>query len=475
MFRAPLVRRLPEFRWTLLTAVAMVLTALATRPISDPSPWLHLKVGEFLLHGHRFGSPDPFGPYAVTTYQPTQWLPSVLSAVLYDHLGAASVSWVRAACISCFLFTLVLAARQAARPSVALGAALLALAGSWPSLTERPQLLGFVMVVVTVAAWWRTAHDGRARWWLVPFTWLAACVHGVWAMGLGLGFVTVVGLVLQGLFAPRQRNRLIMLLAACLAAAAVTPLGPRLVLSPFMVGGNARQFVSEWMASSARTPSVAITLLALACVVAMWVHRERRPPVWQLLLWVTAVLLVLVMQRTVAIGAIVAALLLAETTETCVLSPAAGPNPPHRSQRPWRYEPWVLAAATVLAMILAVPLAAVRGSHPQGVPTALLSELRALPPSTHVISDGDLSGWLMFQAPQLLPVFDIRVEIYSPAHIRGFIDALAAKPGWAAYLSRTQARAAILKANAPLASAVADQWHWHRAGATAGYVLLEAP
>lgn len=475
MFRAPLLRRLPEFRWTLLTAVALALTALATRPISDPSPWLHLKVGEFLLHGHRFGSPDPFAPFTVTTYQPTQWLPSVLSAVLYDHLGPASVSWVRAAGISCFLLALVWASRQVSRPSVALGAALLALAGSWPSLTERPQLLGFVMVVVTVAAWWRTAHDGRARWWLVPFTWLAACVHGVWAMGLGLGFMIVVGLVLQGLFTPRQRNRLIMLLAACLVAAAVTPLGPRLVLSPFTVGGNARQFVSEWMASSARTPSVALTLVVLTCVVAMWVRREQRPPVWQLLLWVTAVLLVLVMQRTVAIGAIVAALLLAETTEAFVTASVAGSGGSAARRRPWRYEPWVLGGATALAVVLAMPLAALRGDAPRGVPTQLLSKLQALPAGTRVISDGDLSGWLMFEAPQVRPVFDIRVEVYSPTHIRGFIDALAAKPGWAAYLSRTQTRAAIIKADAPLVSAVADQWHWHSAGSDAGYVLLEAP
>lgn len=81
----------------------------------------------------------------------------------------------------------------------------------------------------------------------------------------------------------------------------------------------------------------------------------------------------------------------------------------------------------------------------------------------------------MFEAPQVRPVFDIRVEVYSPTHIRGFIDALAAKPGWAAYLSRTQTRAAIIKTDAPLVSAVADQWHWRSAGSDAGYVLLEAP
>jgi hypothetical protein len=110
-----------------------------------------------------------------------------------------------------------------------------------------------------------------------------------------------------------------------------------------------------------------------------------------------------------------------------------------------------------------------------GVPTTLAPRLDAIPSGTHVISDGDMSGWLMFEAPALRPVFDIRVEAYSPEHIRGFVAALQAKPGWTAYLERTQARAALLRSNAPLASALEDQWHWHVTGADGRYVLLEAP
>jgi hypothetical protein len=476
MSRAPAMRRLPRSSWTLLTAIALAAAAFATRPVSDPSPWLHLKVGQFLLDGHRFTSPDPWAPYASKTYEPTQWLPSMANAVLYDHFGLPAVAWARAAGIALFALALVLATRLAARPAIAFVATALGVASAWPLLTERPQTLGFVLLVVTVGAWWHSAQTGRAHWWLVPVTWLSACVHGVWSLGVGIGAAVVVALVAQRLHTPNQRRRLAGVVLGCVVAAALTPLGPRLLLSPLEVGGNGRQFVSEWMASSIRMPPVALTASVLAAVFLLWAWRGERPPVWKLVLWVGALLAILVMRRTVPVGAVLAAMLLADALECLATERAmSGGWVPGGQQGLRRREVITLVLATVLALALAVPLAGQRAEEPPGVPTALTPGLRALPAGTHVISDGDVSGWLMFQAPQLRPIFDIRVEVYSPEHVRGFIDAVHAKPGWAAYLTRTQTRAALLKADAPLVSALQGQWHWTATPADDGYVLLEAP
>src|SRR5690349_6704641 len=60
----------------LLAAGLALLPLFALRPIADPSPWLHLRIGRFLLEGHRFALPDPWGPFATKVYVPTQWLPS---------------------------------------------------------------------------------------------------------------------------------------------------------------------------------------------------------------------------------------------------------------------------------------------------------------------------------------------------------------------------------------------------------------
>jgi hypothetical protein len=228
------------------------------------------------------------------------------------------------------------------------------------------------------------------------------------------------------------------------------------------------------MASSARSPSVALSLVALAGTFALWVISRRRPPAWQLILWVVGIVLVLIMQRTVAIGALVGALLLADAAESHLRDrSSASSEAVERHSAKGRREWAVLAGAAALAVALAAPLAAVRAQHAHGVPTQLITALRALPEGTHVISDGDLSGWLMFQAPQVKPVFDIRIEVYAPVHVHGFIDALQAQPGWSAYLTRTQTQAALLKSDAPLVSVLHDQWHWGVAKADLGYVLME--
>ncbi|MFC8504256.1 hypothetical protein ACFUC1_18005 [Pedococcus sp. NPDC057267] len=470
---------MPDFVWTLAAAAVLAAVALTTRAVSDPSPWLHLKVGQYLLDGGRFGAVDPWAPFAQGHYEPTQWLPSVVTARLYATWGLPAVAWSRTAGIVALALALLLWLRRFARPALTLPLSLLALAGSWPALTERPQVAGFVLLVVTIGAWWASAHDGRTRWWLVPLTWLAACVHGVWSIGLGLGALVVAGLVLARTFEPRERSRMVVCLSACVAVTALTPLGPRLTLSPLTVGGNARQFVSEWMASSARTPSVALTLVALAAVFALWARSGRRPEAWQLLMWLAAIALTLVMQRTVPVAAILAAFLLTEAVPERALShdplsagPEAGSPVPRRLPR---REVAGLLAGTLVALLLAAPLAAVRARDARGVPVALASSLRALPVGTHVVVDGDMSGWVLFAAPGLRPVFDIRVEVYPPAHVRGFIAALRAQPGWSAYLQRTSTRAALVKQDAPLASALTDQWHWRTVGTSDGYSLLVAP
>lgn len=245
--------------------------------------------------------------------------------------------------------------------------------------------------------------------------------------------------------------------------------------TPFTVGGNARQFVAEWMPSSARTPSVALTLLVLVVVAGAWLGSHSSPSLWRLSAWMVAVVLTLVMRRTVAVGAVLGVLLLADAADTLWSARRGLPISPQSPAPPPRWQVAVLTLAAVVALALAAPLSASRAQDVKGVPTALLSPLAALPSGTHVIADGDLTGWLLFMTPQLKPVFDIRVEVYAPRHVTGFIDALQAKPSWRSYVERTHTRAAVLESDAPLVSALTGQWGWKALAHNGGYVLLVAP
>jgi hypothetical protein len=451
-----------------MTALALVaVPVLAVRRISDPSPWLHLKVGGFLADGGTFSLPDPWAPFASHAYQATQWLPSVLTAGLVERFGPAVMAWERAAGIGLLTVLTLLWARRMSRLAVAVVATSFVLVAAWPSLTERPQLAGFVLLVPTLAAWWRTAGDHRARWWLIPLTWVAASTHGIWAMGAAVGTLVTVVLLLSGSLTRASVTRLFALLAGCAVAAATTPLGPRLLLTPFAVGSQGRQFVQEWMPSSVRTPSVLAALLMLAMAWLLWVRTQQRPPAWQLSWWFCALVLALSMQRTVPVAALMALPLLCTAAETAATR--------RLGQSPSTTPRLLLGAAASLGIVVAAPIAAATATEPLGVPSALTAEMRSLPAGTHLLVDGDTSGWVLYAAPHLHPVYDLRVESYSPHQVKDYIRVMAAEPGWDRILARSGASAALVPDNAPLRAALTEQQGWTETGSDAGLVLLEAP
>jgi hypothetical protein len=463
-------------RSVLPLAALALLPVLAVRPVADVSPWLHLRIGRFLAAGDRFGVPDPWGPFATRAYVPTQWLPSVVTAELYDGLGVAVVVWERAAGIGLLALALYLWARSEARTWVAALVTAVALFAAWPGLTERPQLAGFVLLVPVLAAWWRTAQDLRARWWLVPLTWLSASTHGIWATGAAIGGVLVLA-VLAARRPPRPTVlRLTGVVAACGLAAALTPVGPSLLLTPFSVGSQGRQFVAEWLPSSVRSPHVLAALALLAVAWLCWVRLHRRPEPWEMVLLVVGCVLALTMQRTVPVAAFLALPLAAAGLESALTArttgttgEGAGPSTPARPPVQWRGA----AAATLLGLLIALPVAAGRDGV-RGVPSALLPQLAAYPTGTRVVAFGDLTGWLLLNAPGLAPVQDIRIEVYSPHHVRDYIAAIDAEPGWDDFVAKTGARTALLPADAPLVAALTEQRDWREVGRDDGFVLLEA-
>ncbi|KRE57172.1 hypothetical protein [Phycicoccus sp. Soil748] len=480
-YRARLRARAPGAAGPLLTRVALplllaALPVLAVRPVSDPSPWLHLKVGAFLAGGGRFALPDPWAPLASHAYVPTQWLPSVVTVWLYPHLGAPLVAWERAAAIGVLALALLLWAHTLARPWVAAATTAVAVFAAWPSLTERPQLAGFVLLVPVLAAWWRTAQDHQARWWLVPLTWLAACVHGIWATGAAVGGIVALCVIVSGSVGRQVALRLVGLLAACAAAAALTPIGPRLLLTPFAVSGQGRQFVQEWMPSSVRSPHVLAALALLAVAWLCWVALGRRMPGWHVVLVVVGCALALTMERTVAVAAFVAVPLTATAVEAALRSREGAPRDalPRRGRVLSRTTAaW--AAATLVGMVVAGPVAAARADTPVGVPLGLTSRLTALPADTTVLVDGDTSGWLMYAAPQLRPVYDLRVESYSAHQVKDFIGAMSADPGWDAYVRERGVTVALVPSDSPVRAALVEQDRWRELGRDHGHVLLEAP
>jgi hypothetical protein len=447
------------------TIVVAISTVIGVRPVTDPSPWLHLKVGAFLLGGGRFGLPDPWAPFANRAYLPTEWLPAIVGQEIYQAFALPGIAWMRCAGILLLLSALVWSARRSADTVTALVVAFVALVGAYHALTERPQLLGFVFLVVAIGAWWRTALDLRPRWWLVPMTWLWACCHGLWSVGIGVELVIIIGLLLDRRLSRGSATRLLAIPLLSLAAVGLTPLGPALLLTPVTVGRNASEFVAEWQSTSARDPFAIVTLTMLGLVILAWARLGRRPPWWQVGLLLTGVAATLAMTRTIAVGAVIAAPLLAHEIQLFRGRPVGVAT--RRSRSAW-------AALILTALLVAAPLSAARAQEPVAVPQALKPQLSVIPSGTVVLAEGDISGWLFWADPQVKPVFDPRVEIYPAPYIRAFASAMAAAPGWRQFVARTGSRYALVLTGSPIATALVERSGWSQIGKDAGFVLLRA-
>lgn len=456
-------------RW-LVPAVALFAVATTVkfgiRPVSDPDVWWHLKAGAFALADWRLDGPDPWVPFSSRPFVLTQWLPEVVAQKGFELFGLPAVAWLRCAAMLALISALLWAARQAADAVPATIAALAGLIGTGGSLSERPQLVSFVLLAVTVGAWWRTAGDLRPRWWLVPLTFLWACSHGMWGVGVLLGLAVVAGLALDRRLDRHTALRLLAVPALSVVAAGLTPVGPRLLLTPFDVSSSVSQFVQEWQPTDARNLFALVTLAMITLSLLPWIRGRAARPWWQIALAGSAVVLTLVMARTVPLGAIIAAPLLA-----CALQEQRACSPAPLTRR--GTSAW--AALVVAAAVAAVPIAGTLASRPGGWPEGLRPQLAAIPAETVVLNDFTAGGWLLWAEPHLSPVIDLRTEVYSPDYVREYLRAKDVRAGWQALLQHTRPGYALLRTGAPLAVALVEELRWATVSTDAGYVLLKAP
>ncbi|MDQ2758028.1 MAG: hypothetical protein M3Y71_15985 [Actinomycetota bacterium] len=430
--------------------------------MSDPSPWLHLRVGQLLTQGGRFGLPDPLSASAGQAYQPTQWLPSMAAYELVARFGVPAIAWLRALALVGLFVTLCLTTRRrlgtVAAVTAAAGVTLVCL----PTMTERPQSLGMVLLALSVLGWWQSLDDGCPRWWLVPLAWLFGCSHGLWLLGLLAGLVVCVGRVLDGAQL-RKTARLARVLVLQVVVTALTPLGPALLVTPFTTGANGRAFVQEWQPGSLASVTVLAVIALVGVVVVVTLARHECLARSRVLVVAIALALTAASVRTGGPGVVLLTPVLAE-----VLASRAG--------RPTRRLPvWPLLPAAVLAAVVAVPLSLARAELPQGVPTGLSSAIAALPAGTVLLSQAEVSGWVLWTAPQIRLVADIRVEAYTARQMNDFVTLYQARPGWLGLLDRSGASYALVPGDAPLVGALEHVRHWTVVGGDTGFVLLAEP
>jgi hypothetical protein len=329
-------------------------------------------------------------------------------------------------------------------------------------LSMRPQVISYLLIAVVVAAWLRTRRDGRVRWWLIPLVWLWAMLHGMWPVALVIGTVAVVGLALDR--APRGLVlRAAAVPVASAVAAALTPVGPRLYDAVAAVGSRAH-FFAEWGAPDwTSTYVLALAILFVVAVGAMW--RRRRNSWTEMLLVLLAAGFAVYSLRTVPVAAAMIAPLAAGPVQSLF-----GDRPPGGRRE------WVVvtgcAVAALLALAIAVPHTSDDPPHQPGWVDPALSHL---PAGTKVVNDWGWGGYLMWRYPQLDLMMNGYGDTFTTAELTRNQSLMAVEPGWEDTLRATGARVAVLQASSRLSDALTSLEGWHVVHDSDSYVMLRAP
>jgi hypothetical protein len=440
-------------KWVSIALFACTATYLAFRaagPITDPDTWWHLRLGAEFRGGWSLSSPGRLSPFARQAWVPTQWVFEVFASLLVDAFGLAGVAWLTGVGVLVLAAALFAACRQEGSTLAASVSAMLGLLGVTASIAPRPQLVSFTLLALFTAAWLRTGRDLRLRWWLIPLTGIWACCHGMWFTGPLTGLAVVLGLALDHKLTLKQCLRLLSVPILGVCAAAITPVGPKLLLAPVAVS-RAAPFIMEWQPPDFRSPAPLVTALMLMMIVMTWSRISR-------VCWSHILLLGLAFGwtalslRTVAIGAVMAAPLLSAAMHTWITNRPTLPMV--------KRERFGVTAGLAVGAVVVTIIAPNRSVYDPPVPAEVNSALSRLPASTVVFNEYALGGWLEWKHPNLCPVIDTLADAYGPTYLTHYVDAVRLGPGWEAFLRRTGARYALLNPSSPLALELRRHWGW---------------
>lgn len=452
-------RRILPF--ALVAGVFLVLVRLASTPLDNTDTYFHLRFGhEFVSGTWSLGSPGSVSSFATADWVPTQWLPQVVMAKVEDWWGLSGVAWLSGLQFLVLALTFFVIARRRSDPVVAVPVVMAGLCACAAGMSMRPQVLSYVFVAATTAAWLRARETGRMPWWLIPLTWVWAMCHGMWPVGIVIGLVVVLGACLDDRSPSGLRLAVVPVVSA--GAACLTPVGPKLWGAVLDVSSRS-QYFSEW-----GTPvfthlnTIAILVMLGACTTIA----IRRGATWvEILLLGLAAAWTVYSLRTVPVAA-------AMLVPLCALG---GQRLVGRRTPTSRLERRGVAGAFVGGLaLLALQVPHSSASAPNDL-RAGDPALEVLPAGTKVLSDTGYGGYLMWRFPTLDLVNHGYGDTFTTPELERNATIGALEPGWVELLRDTQVEYAVLEPDSALAYNLREVQGWTVVEHSDDLELLEPP
>lgn len=445
-----------------LVALVVAFARMQAVPAPNADMWFHLRFGEEFLSRWSVGEPGHLGVYDTAEWVPTQWLAQIGMARIEQLWGAAGVAWSAGAVAVVIVALLYSTCRAHTAPLPAVIATTMGTVAAAPGLSARPQVLSYLFIAITVAAWLATLRDGRPRYWLIAIAWIWPMLHGMWPVGVSVSFAVVVGVALERERPAGEIARLAAIPVLSAIVAALTPVGTEIYESLLTAGGRAEYF-SEWGPTDFHTlPAATLGVMVLAVVAAWMRSASVRWPMVMLL--VVGVVWAVYSMRTTPVAALVVTPLLASALQPLV------PDRPVFGA----YERAAVVGSVVagcLLMSISIPGTEERGALPGWVD----ERLDRAPQSTRVLNDWNAGSYLLFRHPELDLVMHGYGDVFTDEELDRNVGIVRLQPGWDRRVEELDVDLALLRTDAPLAYALEGDLGWERVQADDDIVILEPP
>jgi len=474
----PQLRRLfsfPAFLGACLVLAAFANTSTpdlaAGKLFAEGDTWWHLVTGERILSAGAWPATDSYS-FTVrgSPWIANEWLGEVAMAAalrLGGLRGLAVLLVILAASLTLLLYYYAWLCSGNAKAAAAACAVGLPLAGVF--FTPRPQLLGYIFLLVTLICLEQfRRRGGRWLWLLPPVFLLWANVHGSFLMGLfALGLYGVCGLrsfqsgqVAAAAWTPGQRLRMLLTILLCLLALLATPYGTRLASYPvelLVQHPHLTSLITEWQPLSFST---SYGLWFLGFMLIVFLAQVLFPVVYRL--EILAFFLFTMLESCLHVRFLIFFVMAFTPILAQVL---ARWTPPYEPQKD---HPWVNAVliGVVLAVVVAFIPSRRRLNEAVGekYPVGAVEYLRQHPVPAGLFNEETWGGFLIWSlGPEHRVFVDGRAEIYDDAGV--MVDCVRIKNlegDPLLLLQKYGIKACLLHQGVPLDTLLATSPEWQR-------------
>ena len=462
-----------EWRWlvsfpAMLGAMLVGASFVVVRAFNvDPDLWWHVKTGELILSTHKWATTDP---YSYTTYgapwMSCEWLGDVLFAAVYRLGGLRGLEALLIVLASAVMLALYgLATLRSGNSKAGFVAAAVLLTLAEVSFNLRPQMLGYLFLILTLIALERFRQGKGWAIWLLPVLFLVWInTHGSWIIGLGVIALYIgCGLVdfhLGSLEARRwarpERLRLETVLMLCLAAIPITPYGTRLAMYPFTVASSlpvSMASIMEWQVMPFNLVGGKIFLaLILGFFLAQMVFRFSWP-LFEVLLFMFGVAMACVHSRFLLLFVPFFAPFLRRRSRVGIPSYDPKQRPIPAEFRADRWESRSRWSITFHLVWIS------RRRSRSRFPIHALAYLRDHPVPGPIFNAYNFGGYMIFSGYKTF--IDGRSELFEQTGVLSdYMHITLLKPGAMQVLSGYQVRSCLMERDEPLSTVLAAMPDW---------------